>query len=107
MQAEAEALVALRADANAIVAHFEAPALAAPLQREAGVARIGVAHDVAHRLARDAQHVLGLPRCEDGDQLAVDLHRKVRSPLDRKSTRLNSGHTVISYAVFFLKKNTT
>src|SRR5438034_2148595 len=26
------------------------------------------------------------------------------SPLDRKSTRLNSSHTVISYAVFCLKK---
>src|SRR5260221_6696071 len=28
------------------------------------------------------------------------------SPSDRKSTRLNSSHTVISYAVFCLKKNT-
>src|SRR5438034_4154135 len=27
-----------------------------------------------------------------------------RRPLDRKSTRLNSSHTVISYAVFCLKK---
>src|SRR5438034_3583339 len=27
-----------------------------------------------------------------------------RAPLDRKSTRLNSSHTVISYAVFCLKK---
>src|SRR5205807_9015959 len=27
-----------------------------------------------------------------------------RSPLDRKSTRLNSSHLVISYAVFCLKK---
>src|SRR5947207_7035173 len=27
-------------------------------------------------------------------------------PLDRKSTRLNSSHTVISYAVFCLKKKT-
>src|SRR5947207_12065701 len=27
--------------------------------------------------------------------------------LDRKSTRLNSSHTVISYAVFCLKKKTT
>src|SRR5438034_8712457 len=27
-----------------------------------------------------------------------------RSPTDRKSTRLNSSHTVISYAVFCLKK---
>src|SRR3954462_6405598 len=26
--------------------------------------------------------------------------------LDRKSTRLNSSHTIISYAVFCLKKNT-
>src|SRR5256885_6283878 len=28
------------------------------------------------------------------------------SPLDRKSTRLNSSHLVISYAVFCLKKKT-
>src|SRR5436190_9733499 len=32
----------------------------------------------------------------------VDLD--IRSFLDRKSTRLNSSHTVISYAVFCLKK---
>src|SRR5438034_3620760 len=30
----------------------------------------------------------------------------VRGYLDRKSTRLNSSHTVISYAVFCLKKKT-
>src|SRR5438034_7912242 len=30
--------------------------------------------------------------------------RPIKSPLDRKSTRLNSSHTVISYAVFCLKK---
>src|SRR5260221_9467912 len=29
-----------------------------------------------------------------------------RSSIDRKSTRLNSSHTVISYAVFCLKKKT-
>src|SRR5438132_2893631 len=29
---------------------------------------------------------------------------KSRKPRDRKSTRLNSSHTVISYAVFCLKK---
>src|SRR5688572_31019104 len=29
------------------------------------------------------------------------------SPLDRKSTRLNSSHSQISYAVFCLKKKTT
>src|SRR5438034_6762592 len=30
--------------------------------------------------------------------------RALRAPGDRKSTRLNSSHTVISYAVFCLKK---
>src|SRR5207244_9100069 len=29
-----------------------------------------------------------------------------RAPLDRKSTRLNSSHQIISYAVFCLKKKT-
>src|SRR3954467_16003406 len=30
--------------------------------------------------------------------------KECRSSLDRKSTRLNSSHTIISYAVFCLKK---
>src|SRR2546430_11286457 len=32
---------------------------------------------------------------------------RVHEPLDRKSTRLNSSHSQISYAVFCLKKKTT
>src|SRR5437588_8278902 len=32
--------------------------------------------------------------------------RQIRVHVDRKSTRLNSSHTVISYAVFCLKKKT-
>src|SRR5438034_6644052 len=40
--------------------------------------------------------------------LTADVSQSVRSELlavaDRKSTRLNSSHTVISYAVFCLKK---
>src|SRR5438034_7708888 len=32
------------------------------------------------------------------------LGQPLPGPLDRKSTRLNSSHTVISYAVFCLKK---
>src|SRR5256885_6980197 len=36
-----------------------------------------------------------------GDVLAGELGQRVR---DRKSTRLNSSHLVISYAVFCLKK---
>src|SRR5256885_7820753 len=48
-----------------------------------------------------------------GDEVApadldpVDAHLArgfVHQPLDRKSTRLNSSHLVISYAVFCLKK---
>src|SRR3712207_7258205 len=34
----------------------------------------------------------------------VVLHRLLRQPQDRKSTRLNSSHANISYAVFCLKK---
>src|SRR5438034_3645212 len=37
----------------------------------------------------------------------ITLDGRQRYQLDRKSTRLNSSHTVISYAVFCLKKKTT
>src|SRR6202012_6278670 len=51
-----------------------------------------------------------LPICLRGDHDArreVEEHEVAREavPSDRKSTRLNSSHTVISYAVFCLKKN--
>src|SRR5260221_6632226 len=36
--------------------------------------------------------------------LVLRLTPEQRADLDRKSTRLNSSHTVISYAVFCLKK---
>src|SRR5438034_11539880 len=42
------------------------------------------------------------------DPSVIDRHRKfvdvLMAAVDRKSTRLNSSHTVISYAVFCLKK---
>src|SRR5438132_2662223 len=48
----------------------------------------------------EAPHVL-----EVAVQVAADLGERVAAELlDRKSTRLNSSHTVISYAVFCLKK---
>src|SRR5438034_3915962 len=51
---------------------------------------------------------LGLPadRVRDGRAVARQRHdrRLAGHPQDRKSTRLNSSHTVISYAVFCLKK---
>src|SRR2546426_4262434 len=45
-------------------------------------------------------------RAEDGDLLrdVVDADGIVAEVRDRKSTRLNSSHLVISYAVFCLKK---
>src|SRR5260221_10577109 len=50
----------------------------------------------AHRLR--VRHRRARPRAGD------DLRRSDQKRLDRKSTRLNSSHTVISYAVFCLKK---
>src|SRR5256885_2953677 len=45
-----------------------------------------------------------------GNQLRADIKdvgvQFIQSLLDRKSTRLNSSHLVISYAVFCLKKKT-
>src|SRR5436190_527105 len=63
-------------------------------------ARRGAGHPVLH--ARSApRHPLG----GRGRALAA-AHRLRPRRLDRKSTRLNSSHTVISYAVFCLKKKT-
>src|SRR5256885_11543081 len=48
------------------------------------------------------------PRGREGRDLEVIRERRQRRNvrLDRKSTRLNSSHLVISYAVFCLKKTT-
>src|SRR3954465_5512849 len=40
----------------------------------------------------------------DAPRRAPRKRRRSADPLDRKSTRLNSSHTIISYAVFCLKK---
>src|SRR3989454_7059107 len=55
-----------------------------------------------------AQHQLGMSDAERGLE-PHDPERRVveRGLLDRKSTRLNSSHLVISYAVFCLKKKKT
>src|SRR5256885_11314665 len=70
-------------------------------------------------LFRSAEH-LGLDRCRIhvvelavvlpelrclGDQRIHDHQELQLLEADRKSTRLNSSHLVISYAVFCLKKN--
>src|SRR5256886_8317473 len=52
---------------------------------------------------------LGTRLAEFAKPLEAEFHCEVRSLLhsDRKSTRLNSSHSQISYAVFCLKKKTT
>src|SRR5690625_2901123 len=40
----------------------------------------------------------------EGSTIPPKLHVKLSNGLDRKSTRLNSSHVAISYAVFCLKK---
>src|SRR5947207_4375511 len=66
-----------------------------------------------HRLqGLDAGEALDQERLVDGAALELLLHPRLQrrrdpdrdSGVDRKSTRLNSSHTVISYAVFCLKK---
>src|SRR2546429_7079269 len=49
-----------------------------------------------------SQHLDGLERLLDHEQLVGMI--QTRHHLDRKSTRLNSSHGYISYAVFCLKK---
>src|SRR5438034_6091268 len=45
-----------------------------------------------------------IPRPRGPSQRSASRGRRVPHGQDRKSTRLNSSHTVISYAVFCLKK---
>src|SRR5256885_8658280 len=60
---------------------------------------------IAERL-EDGQHVLlAGPRRIGKTSLILEVLRRLRRRgADRKSTRLNSSHLVISYAVFCLKK---
>ena len=44
------------------------------------------------------------PKMESSITKIVKSYAKTLNPEDRKSTRLNSSHVVISYAVFCLKK---
>src|SRR5438034_5447749 len=59
-------------------------------------------HDHRRRMGRRGEPVAAA--AEEPDQLVVDHLDDLLGRRDRKSTRLNSSHTVISYAVFCLKK---
>src|SRR2546430_4457592 len=67
---------------------------------------VDILHDAARR-GRFA-HAQQQPGALGGEIGAVDLRRRgePRQQRDRKSTRLNSSHSQISYAVFCLKKKT-
>src|SRR3712207_8276687 len=54
----------------------------------------------------DVHLVSSLPE-EEVRRMRMKPARTVEEALDRKSTRLNSSHANISYAVFCLKKNST
>src|SRR2546422_6672934 len=63
---------------------------------------------IQHQLGRKAREVRaheGHPKQDFGDEVAIAGRiQRVRGKRDRKSTRLNSSHGYISYAVFCLKK---
>src|SRR3712207_8413593 len=74
---------------------------ALPILREAGAP----AHEDARQAPPERQR---RDRDEPERERALDVERladDVRAGEDRKSTRLNSSHANISYAVFCLKKN--
>src|SRR3712207_8525964 len=62
--------------------------------------------EAGHRLARRRERELDLRAggVVEG-AVVVEVPVEVREVRDRKSTRLNSSHANISYAVFCLKKN--
>src|SRR5436305_1938992 len=63
--------------------------------------------DAVHAVRRARQQLSGFllrQGCHYGRLAWTKLHRRWLSGLDRKSTRLNSSHVRISYAVFCLKK---
>ena len=60
--------------------------------------------DVHLTTVRDRQSVIVQAEFPDGITRDVTAEAKLTVSKDRKSTRLNSSHVVISYAVFCLKK---
>src|SRR5688572_32123745 len=70
---------------------------ALPIWREAGSVQSAGRRDDAGGAGRGGLHQQSRGRSETPD-------RRVSDAQDRKSTRLNSSHSQISYAVFCLKK---
>src|SRR5207302_1814112 len=69
--------------------------------------RAGRARNASDEAAAAGVIELAVPRRRRQPQLEADLRVDVADDEDRKSTRLNSSHVKISYAVFCLKKKKT
>src|SRR5260221_9866228 len=88
--------------------------VAAEFQRPVMLYSIGKDSSVMVRLAQKAFHPGKIPfpllhidttyKFHEMIEFRDRFTREIGAKLDRKSTRLNSSHTVISYAVFCLKK---
>src|SRR2546421_6049405 len=67
--------------------------------------RISFANGLAHFIEARSHQFLRVERCLPGEQFVEQNPQRINvAPRDRKSTRLNSSHDQISYAVFCLKK---
>src|SRR5690349_22462534 len=73
---------------------------------QAAVAQAGPEHLVVPQLAvvGQAHPVAGDQRPPVGERVVDRAEERIQAEEDRKSTRLNSSHVEISYAVFCLKK---
>src|SRR2546430_6871703 len=60
---------------------------------------------IGGRKPANPSHAMRILRSyETGETVSIEILRKQKRMRDRKSTRLNSSHSQISYAVFCLKK---
>src|SRR5256885_2565801 len=62
---------------------------------------VGCATHPVNRL--DGPFAMFTPHAHKGGHIVLEMARQMPEKRDRKSTRLNSSHLVISYAVFCLK----
>src|SRR5690625_5584854 len=63
-------------------------------------------HQTTSYVFRDTEHAQNLFGLQENGNIYTRIMNPTVDALDRKSTRLNSSHVAISYAVFRLKKKT-
>src|SRR5690606_40943840 len=113
----AERLVASDARQQIVAAHHTTFAVAQTHHRQKGLLnhlhQRNTQQTLGGRIQKHALHIFIEPEQTIVDRIGnalqkatALLHRRLRQFADRKSTRLNSSHVKISYAVFCLKKKT-